>query len=86
MLKSTLAAALFGLAFIAPAFAADMKCDDATMKDMQAKMDAVTDAAMKDAKDKATKEMEMAMAAMKDNKMDDCVTHMQNAMKGMMKQ
>ena len=85
MLKSTLVAALFGLAFIAPAFADDMKCDDASMMKMQADMDAMTDPAMKDAKEMAMKEMDMAKMAMKDNKMDDCMMHMENAMKGMKK-
>ena len=81
MLKTTLAAALFGLVFVAPAYAADeMKCDDASMTKMQADMAAMTDPAMKDKKDAAMKEMEMAMASMKDGKMDDCMTHMKGAM------
>jgi hypothetical protein len=80
MLKTTLAAALFGLAFIAPAYADDMKCDEAAMTKMQADMDAMTDPAMKDKKEMAMKEMEMAMASMKDGKMDDCMMHMKGAM------
>jgi hypothetical protein len=80
MLKSTIAAALFGLAFIAPAYADDMKCDEASMTKMQADMDAMTDPAMKDKKEMAMKEMEMAMASMKDGKADECMMHMKGAM------
>jgi hypothetical protein len=80
MLKTTLAAAFLGLAFMAPAFAQDMKCDEATMTKMQADMAAMTDPAMKDKVAAASKEMEMAMAAMKDNKADECMTHMKGAM------
>jgi hypothetical protein len=82
MLKSTIAAALLGLAFTAPAYADEMmKCDDASMKMMQGEMDKMTDPAMKDKKEMAMKEMEMAMASMKDGKTDDCMMHMEGAMK-----
>jgi hypothetical protein len=83
MLKSTIAAALLGFAFIVPAQADDMKCDDASMKMMQGEMDKVTDASMKDKKDAAMKEMEMAMTSMKDGKTDDCMMHMKGAMDAM---
>jgi hypothetical protein len=87
MLKSTLVAAAFAIAFIQPAFAQDamMKCDDASMMKIQTEMDAMTDAAMKEKKEMAMKEMEMAKDAMKAKKTDDCVMHMEGAMKAMKK-
>ena len=88
MLKSVIVAGAFALSFIQPVFAQDamrpdMKCDDATMMKMQADMDAMGDS-MKMQKDEAMKEMDMAKEAMKADKTDDCVTHMDNAMKAMM--
>jgi hypothetical protein len=80
MLKSMIAAAVLGLGFIAPAYAQEMKCDEASMTKMQADMDAMTDPAMKDKKDAGMKEMELAMAAMKDGKADECMARMQGAM------
>jgi hypothetical protein len=74
------AAALFTLAFAAPAFAQDMACDQAAMDKMKAEMEKVSDATKKDA---AMKEMEMAMTAMKDSKADECKMHMDGAMKAM---
>jgi hypothetical protein len=76
MMKSAIAVAAL-LAFAAPAFADDMKCDDAAMTKMKTDMDAVTDAAKKEA---GMKQMEMAMAAMKDGKADDCMAAMKAAM------
>jgi hypothetical protein len=87
MLRSTVLAAAFAAVFIQPVFAEDaMKpmamstCDEASMMKMQAEMDAMTDEAMKTA---AMKEMDMAKDAMKANKTDDCVMHMDEAMKAM---
>ena len=87
MLKSTLVAAAFAIAFIHPAFAEDamMKCDDASMMKMQTEMDAMTGAAMKKKKEMAMKEMDMAKKAMKAKKTDDCMMHMEGAMKAMKK-
>jgi 16S rRNA G966 N2-methylase RsmD len=87
MLKSTLVAAAFAIAFIQPAFAEDamMKCDDASMMKMQTEMDAMTGAAMKKKKEMAMKEMDMAKKAMKEKKTDDCMMHMEGAMKAMKK-
>ncbi|MGX5841031.1 hypothetical protein ACWGTI_09940 [Mesorhizobium sp. ArgA1] len=62
-----------------------MKCDDASMMKMQADMDAMTGEAMKPQKEAAMKEMEMAKDAMKANKADDCMMHMDMAMKAMKK-
>jgi hypothetical protein len=87
MLRSTLVAAAFAIAFIQPAFAEDamMKCDDASMMKMQTEMDAMTGAAMKKKKDMAMKEMAMAKDAMKAKKTDECMMHMEGAMKAMKK-
>lgn len=57
-----------------------MKCDDASMMKMQSDMDAMTDPAMKD---NAMKSMEMAKTAMKDNKVDECMSQMGAAMEAM---
>lgn len=62
-----------------------MKCDDATMTMMQTEMDAMTDPAMKTNKDMAMKQMDMAKTAMKDNKTDECMMNMGEAMNSMNK-
>ena len=82
MLRITVAAALFGLAFLSPASAADMKCDEATMTMMQDDMNKMSD---QKAKEAAMKHMEMAKSSMKDNKMDDCMMHLKEAEKNMKK-
>jgi hypothetical protein len=75
-----IAAAIIGV-FAAPAFAEDMmmKCDDAAMMKAEdhAKM-------MKgDSMTMAMKEVDMAKMAMKDGKSDDCMKHLDKAMKTM---
>lgn len=87
MIKSILAASALGICLIQPAFADDamMKCDDASMMKMQTDMDAMTGDAMKPQKEMAMKEMDMAKDSMKANKTDDCMMHMDNAMKAMKK-
>ena len=87
MLKSAIVAGAFAMALLQPAFSQDamMKCDDATMMKMQADMDANKDDAMKMQKEEAMKEMTMAKEAMASNKTDECVMHLDNAMKAMMK-
>jgi hypothetical protein len=64
-----------------PAFASETKCDDATMKKIDADISAMKDAAMKD---QAMKDFSMAKAAIKKNKMADCETHLEGAMKNIM--
>ena len=59
-----------------------MKCDDASMAMMKTEMDAMKDPAMKDS---AMKNMDMAAASMKDNKADECMTHLGAAMNAMHK-
>ncbi|CAN7214094.1 hypothetical protein [Rhizobium sp. LjRoot254] len=83
MLKLTLAAAVFAgaLAMSPAAYAMTMKCDEATLMKMDKDADGIKDAAMKD---KAMKELTMAKEAMKMNKTDDCMMHMENAHKNMM--
>ena len=72
---------LSAFAFASPAFAADkMECSDANMMKMQKDMEAMTD---KTKQEMAMKEMTMAQDMMKQNKMDDCSMHMDNAMKEM---
>jgi hypothetical protein len=78
MLKSTLLAAVFGLALIVPASAENAKCDEATMTAMQAEIDALTDAGKKEA---AMKEMKTAKDMMAANDMDGCGTHLDAAHK-----
>ena len=52
---------------------------------MQTEMDAMTDPAMQANKDMAMKQMEMAKTAMKDNKTDECMMNMGEAMNSMNK-
>ncbi len=86
MLKSLAAAGLFCIALTAPAFAEEMMmCDDASMMKMDEMMKADTDPAMKNDVEMAMKEMDMAKMSMKDKKTDDCMKHMDNAMKAMKK-
>lgn len=70
MLKSALIATVLGFTLVAPAYAADYKCDENTLTTMKTRVDAMTDKE----KQKTTIAMwEEAMADMKANKMDDCV-------------
>jgi hypothetical protein len=79
MMKSVIAAAAL-FAFAAPAFAEDMKCDQASLDTMKGEIEKVADAGKKDA---AMKQLEMAMTAMKDSKAEDCTKAMGEAMKAM---
>jgi hypothetical protein len=62
-----------------------MKCDDASMMNMQTEMDAMDDPTMKPNKDMAMKHMGLAKTSMKDSKPDECMTHMGEAMDAMRK-
>ncbi|WP_157386316.1 hypothetical protein [Rhizobium leguminosarum] len=76
-------AAIFAAAGTMPAYAASMaKCDDASITALQTKVDAMADQTKKTA---ATKQVAMAKDAMKAHKIKTCVTHMENAEKGMSK-
>ena len=73
MLKSTIIAAAFSMAFIAPALADSWKCDEANLNDMKTyvgKLDS------KAAQEEGAAEWELAMTAMKANNMDECNKHM----------
>lgn len=80
MIKIIAAGALLGLAFASPVFAQDMVCDAASLDKMKVEIEALTDAAKKDASMKAYGEAE---AAMKANKMDECKMKMGEASKVM---
>ena len=68
-----LATALVSVIFTSQAFAMDaMKCDDATMTEMNKDLTAMTDPAMKMNKDMAMKQMDMAKTSMQGKKMEDC--------------
>ncbi|MGE0213462.1 MAG: hypothetical protein AB7S41_17365 [Parvibaculaceae bacterium] len=61
-----------------------MTCDKATMDKMNSDVSAMNGAGqMKEKKDMAMKEMMTAQEAMAANKMDECIMHMNNAMKAM---
>ncbi len=49
MIKILAASAMLGIAIITPAYAQDMICDEPTLTQMKAKVDATTDAAKKEA-------------------------------------
>ncbi len=86
MIRTLATATLLTLALGTSAYAMDpMKCDDDSMMKMQTEMDAMADPMMKDQKEMAMKDMDMAKTAMGAGKTDECVMHMDNAMKEMMK-
>jgi hypothetical protein len=74
------AAALVALA--APAFAEDMaKCTDDNMKMTEMKLMEMKEPAQKDAMMMGIKELDMAKMSMKDSKDQDCMMHLDAAMK-----
>jgi hypothetical protein len=75
MLKTALLAAILGMTFIAPAFADDYVCDEATLTKMKTKVDAMTD---KDKQSKSVTEWQAAMDDMKAKNLDSCKAHMKN--------
>ena len=78
MTKFAIALAAMSVAFAAPAFAVDWKCDEANlteMKDYVGKLDS------KAAQEEGAKEWDMAMAAMKSNNMQECTLRMTNVNK-----
>jgi hypothetical protein len=75
----TVAALLLSVSF---ASAEDkMACDDATIMKLEEGAKAMTDPAMKESMEMAMKEVDMAKMAMKENKAEDCMKHMDAAMK-----
>jgi hypothetical protein len=73
-------AVIVGAVAATPAVAMDMKCDEATMSQMNTQTMGMKDEAMK--KD-AMNHMAMAKTAMDEKKMDDCMMHMNAAHKAM---
>ncbi len=69
MLKSTLLATAICFAFIVPASAQSMKCDEASLTKMRTDVDAMSD---KDKQKMTIANWEKAMAAMKANNMKEC--------------
>lgn len=80
MMKTIAAGTILGLAMFTPAYAQDMKCDEASLTALKAKVEAATDAAKKDA---AMKEHEMAMQAMTAKDEAKCMEHMSAAEKSL---
>jgi len=72
MLKSTLIAATF-LLLAGPAYAENMKCEEATMTMMTTEIEALTDAGKKEM---AMAEMQKAKDMMAANDMDGCGTQL----------
>jgi hypothetical protein len=68
-LQSTVVAAVFSFAFIAPALADTWKCDEANLNDMKAQVGKLDSKA---AQEEGAKEWELAITAMKGNNMDEC--------------
>lgn len=89
MLRTVLAAGVLALFAAQPVFAQDamkpMKCDEASMMMVQQEMDKMTDESMKMQKDEAMKAMDMAKESMAANKTEECVMHLDEASKAMMK-
>ncbi|KQV35681.1 MULTISPECIES: hypothetical protein [unclassified Rhizobium] len=84
MIRTTIAAAAIALASTASAFAAGMAtCDEASMMKTEEMAKGMTDPMKKDQMMMATQEIDSAKMAMKAGKMDECSTHMDNAMKAM---
>ena len=81
MLKSTLFAALLGLAVIAPAYAQDLelKCDEETMTGLDTDIGNMTD---KEKQTLAMNDMKMAREAFAAQKMEDCLKFMGSAHQG----
>ena len=74
MLKSAIVAAVFSMAFVAPALAESWKCDEANltqMKDFVGKLDSK-------AAQEAGLEWQLAMDAMKANNTEECNLRMSN--------
>jgi hypothetical protein len=81
MWKIILAAGLLAASFGATVFAQETACDDATI----AKMDGEIAAMKEEDRTAPTKEMAMAKSAMMAKNMDECKTHLNNAMAAMKK-
>lgn len=84
MIKSTAFAFILASCVSVPAFAAGMAtCDEASMMKTEEMAKGMTDSMKKDQMMMATQEIDSAKMAMKAGNMDECSTHMDNAMKAM---
>ena len=70
---------------VQPVMAAEIKCDQASMKKMNTEIEAMSASSMKAQKNEAMMHLDLAKDSMKANKMDDCKMHMGQAMKAMKK-
>jgi hypothetical protein len=84
MIKTTAFAFILASCVAAPSFAAGMAtCDEASMMKTEEMAKGMTDPMKKDQMMMATQEIDSAKMAMKAGNMDECSTHMDNAMKAM---
>ncbi|MDQ0318046.1 hypothetical protein QO002_000184 [Pararhizobium capsulatum DSM 1112] len=84
MIRTTTLALTLAIGFSAPVFAAGMAtCDEASMMKTEEMAKGMTDPMKKDQMMMATQEIDSAKMAMKAGNMDECSTHMDNAMKAM---
>ena len=84
MIRAFLAATTLST-LVAPAFADEvMKCDEASMMKVQAGVDeARKNSSMEAQEDMAIKHLEMAKEAMAAKKVDECVMHLDEAIKAL---
>jgi hypothetical protein len=83
MVKLLFSLAVFVLAMNAPAFAEDaVKCDEASMATLKAKIDAMNNPALSANKAIAVEQEEMAKKSMGKQNMDECSKHMAMANMG----
>ena len=79
MLKTSIVTGVLALMALSPTYAQDL-CNDAHMKQMDAMIAKMTDAAMQK---QATAALDMSKAAMKKGDTAECMKHMQEAHKAM---
>ena len=83
MLRAFLAATALST-LLTPAFAEEMKCDEASMMKVQAGVDeARKNSSMKAQEDMAIKHLDMAKEAMVAKEVDECVMHLDEAIKAL---
>jgi len=78
MIKSTLVAAVFSVAFVAPAMSATWQCDEANLKEMN---DYVGKLDSKASQEAGASEMKLAMEALNAKNTEECTLRMTNVNK-----
>ena len=78
MIKSTIVAALFSVAFVAPAMSATWQCDEANLKEMN---DYVGKLDSKASQEAGLSEMKLAMEALNAKNTEECTMRMTNVNK-----